>query len=759
MEQLESDQTNEYELSQSMAAQPALLELADNNEDAAEIDVSGGSTDIDAKTNQENRSYGQLQEEEPRLQIKQQKNFGAADSIVPEPNGGLKYTRSIGRQSQNEDVKNLLATKYNTNQQLRAMPFNGNNNIQLTERFQQQQQPFNDADKQYNQEFLSANEQQQQQPAMSTKGRLLLDRLLFADYLNTLYAFNGPLDYNPIVVSPTSRILLGQNQPKAQARTLKASSSMKSKINSDKRQPPSFADSWTNNFYKNNHTVHLFALMAAILGACLAVKLVLKSSDKHLIRRNFSRFSQRSGSSFRSFWSNQSDDGSGQASATISGELESNEKDQKPLNRANFITRRFSTTSSANQNVDTDEMSNNTKATKSLDILTQKLIWLLRSQQKKCDDEVCKGNKKRDRLIKRGSNDDEIIEVDSVSTGSTQNAMILSNNNDDDDLTESVGNNGADNNGQFRSSRSYIKSLIDVLSQARSHMPSVSQFGGYSSSKIGLVVEDDDDVSDHLPAKIVESDCASLNNGNSELQLDEAGIVMSQMDISAAHLILTYMEKHLEDKERLKREWLELNSSSNSIKQHHSRQTFAATAAGSGSGGTGSSLVGLADGGGANKIKQLMLQRLAKVALNDENKAKNRNPLAVPFDRNRVRLFSGPIPASPSYNSSNNSNSSLSPTSSFGGNSSTGNAGPLQTFSKLHGSNNKKTNNNNGKRGSKLQQHRQSDYINASYIYDDDPRTPTHIIAQGPSEETAGQFWQVRININLSLSLETHTRN
>lgn len=156
---------------------------------------------------------------------------------------------------------------------------------------------------------------------------------------------------------------------------------------------------------------------------------------------------------------------------------------------------------------------------------------------------------------------------------------------------------------------------------------------------------------------------------SSAKQVDEelagVGVAMSQMDISAAHLILAYMEKHLEDREQLRREWLELN------------------------GNAGSS---------NSKIVQLTLQKLAKVALSDQNRGKNRNCLVVPFDRNRVRLLA-------------------------------------------QAANDAEVRQSVGASGDSIKQ--PSDYINASYIYDDDLRRPTHIIAQGPTAQTCGQFWQV----------------
>jgi len=222
--------------------------------------------------------------------------------------------------------------------------------------------------------------------------------------------------------------------------------------------------------------------------------------------------------------------------------------------------------------------------------------------------------------------------------------------------------------GRFRSSRSYIKSLIDALTKAKAQTaPDCLEQGG-------------------LPARAsrsagqaeVASEASPAGGLANEEQEEEFGVVMSQMDISAAHLILAYMERHLDDKEQLQREWAELNAASLGASTDVCRNKQA-----------------------VDKINQLNLQRLAKVALSDENRPKNRNPLVVPFDRNRVKL--GCAQASKL-------------TRSLGGGQP-----KVGGFRERNG----------------------SDYINASHIYDDDPRRPTHIVAQGPSAQTCAQFWQV----------------
>lgn len=257
----------------------------------------------------------------------------------------------------------------------------------------------------------------------------------------------------------------------------------------------------------------------------------------------------------------------------------------------------------------------------------------------------------------------------------------------------------------FRSSRSYIKSLIDVLAKAKAQIPSSEMRANQLAASRLLNDDDDDDDDDdeHHDAADKQQQCAvkpspavksseltAVDAGQQQHQQDTngAGVIRSQMDISAAHLILAYMEQHLEDKERLGREWLELNAGQKPLTVPPGSKTSATGA------------------------KQLMLQKLAKVALNDDNRDKNRNLSVVPYDRYRVKLLSCPAPTTTSALA----NSSLKGVRS-------------------RANNNKQANNNS----------KQTDYINASFIYDSDPRTPTHIIAQGPSEQTVSHFWQVSV--------------
>jgi len=256
---------------------------------------------------------------------------------------------------------------------------------------------------------------------------------------------------------------------------------------------------------------------------------------------------------------------------------------------------------------------------------------------------------------------------------------------------------------QFRSSTSYIRSLVEALTKAT---------GAPTAAEPELE-------SDELPADATltsrqrqqQQQVADL--GAAEDQGQE--VVMSQMDISAAHLILDYMEKHLEDKERLRLEWQELNS------QWQPAGSLASTSSSSGStcgappeagdpkGGRPSGELRARPVGARDKRPPQSragpeparaLQRLARAALSAQNVAKNRNPQVLPFDRNRVRLGSGK-------------------------------RNPFKAQQQQH--------------QPATNSHPQ-DYINASFIYDDDPRHPTHIIAQGPTEQTSAHFWQVSVS-------------
>lgn len=373
------------------------------------------------------------------------------------------------------------------------------------------------------------------------------------------------------------------------------------------------------------HIMHFFALIAAILAALVTVKLFARGSKAQILRRHF----ETSGS-VRSLW---------RSSASSSNSIEVNGSDNKQAQLGNANLARsasnYSTASTINDEGDK----------KSLDLLTQKLLSLL---------------------------------TRSASASSNAKSVDRKDEDEEEDGSRLISDTDEGRLSKFRSSRSYIKSLIDVLSKTRSQTPLVEG----KSQPSDFAVE-----SSIAKGSSVTEDCASQTNCDSDEQ-QEAGIAVSQMDISAAHLILAYMEKHLEDKERLRREWRELQlHASASQKESSSRSD-------------------------SSKVSHSMLHRLTKVALSDENRQKNRNSLVVPYDRNRVKLHSpnhGLLPFAPAAKGVS-----------------------LRRTREVKES---------GK---------QNDYINASYIYDDDPRRPTHIIAQGPTEQTVGQFWQVSSNFLLA---------
>lgn len=389
----------------------------------------------------------------------------------------------------------------------------------------------------------------------------------------------------------------------------------------------------------DSHLMQLLILLVAFLGAFMAVKLILRFADRQLLRRRFGSISELG--SLQSLWPSKASS----QSSTVVGAAEK----QAPLDEANFNRRRRSSPSEINGLLDGKAKIGRRIGSekKRLEQLAQRLVNLLSlagqgapvKEARKPSLDALKGEKAAD--------DEEIDEL------ANQIVVEVENNNDNDD--EEV------QPGGFRSSQSYIKSLINALTRVR---PTAAA----SAKSTDLESNRDDG---EFPAMLVAAKPAE------PAEEQEPGIVVSQMDISAAHLILAYMEKHLEDKERLEREWQELN-------------------AGGGSGQSSRS--------NSSKINQLLVQRLAKVALSEDNRQKNRNCLAVPYDRNRVKLNCLAAGAGKTGNKERK------------GRSNNINTGP-------------------------------SDYINASYIHDDDLRKPTHIIAQGPTEQTSGQFWQVSFTL------------
>lgn len=250
----------------------------------------------------------------------------------------------------------------------------------------------------------------------------------------------------------------------------------------------------------------------------------------------------------------------------------------------------------------------------------------------------------------------------------------------------------------FRSSRSYIKSLVEALGKARYQIPNNRLFVGNANQKSacgegldGEDADDDDEEGGPLLGTIKASPKSKSKGADHVLDHHNSGSqnqttnLLAQMDISAAHLILSYMEQHLEDKERLRREWYELNQSSFSRGSLSNNETTTAT---------GNNKAGCSN---INKLNgRLAIESMARVALSKDNKAKNRDLRVVAFDKNRVKLGSGGL------------------------------------ATRIHGETNQPAT-----------MSKSIDYINATYIYDDNPRRATHIIAQGPLESTVAQFWQM----------------
>lgn len=398
------------------------------------------------------------------------------------------------------------------------------------------------------------------------------------------------------------------------------------------------AASWLKSPLGNNQLglIHLIGLIAAILCAIFAVKLFVRTGLKPATskfdgaeKRNFrQRFDTNS---FRSLWSSAAASQSDESCSSSAAVLGSASK-QPNLNAAPLAS---------------------THRPKQVEQLVAKMVSLLSKRVPDSDESPLVAEQPGSSPKKSNQS----CEVDQLMNESQQT---------DCELTST---------GSFRSSRSYIKSLMDVLAKARSQIHNPSDLLVRNSST--LVGDEPDLIA--RQAELLASRQTSDKDGDEED--NGCGVVMSQMDISAAHLILDYMEKHLEDKERLRREWSELNASSD-------RRAGAAT-----------------------KLNQALLNRLAKSALTEQNRAKNTSLEVVPFDWNRVKL------GSPTKGCT-----------ALGGIACAGSVGAASPG--LH-----------ARQLKSLEV--PSDYINASFIYDDDPRKPTHIIAQGPNQQTVGQFWQV----------------
>lgn len=391
---------------------------------------------------------------------------------------------------------------------------------------------------------------------------------------------------------------------------------------------------------RENYWFHVAAIVAALAGALVTLKLIIRNSGGQNLdssqetttgffrRRPFSGLCSNSSSTF----------------STVFGR---SAEDSKNLEGANYDP----SVSIENKQPKGQEAEIERQRSDAIKGLTHRLSALLKHQ-----------------WPQKAQADTTVTEEDEKPLGLEGNQNRESEVKEDEEkLVKGIGSSYE----PYRSSRSYIKSLVEALAKARSQIP--NQFI-MSSSKRRILDEEDEEDRDEKEAlikgdKFESKDTLRVSNCSplEDLKDSESANLVSQMDISAAHLILSYMEKHLEDKERLRREWLELN-----LGQPH----------------ISTSSLKLTSNDNDNKFGRLMLERMARVALCKENRAKNRNNQIVPFDRNRVKLGTSGSPGAP-------------------------------------------------RKGN------QRDYINASLIYDDDPRRATHIIAQGPLESTVAQFWQV----------------
>lgn len=195
---------------------------------------------------------------------------------------------------------------------------------------------------------------------------------------------------------------------------------------------------------------------------------------------------------------------------------------------------------------------------------------------------------------------------------------------------------GAEESASMRSSHSYIKSLMDALARVHRSRPTSGADAAAACA----------------PLAFTDAKLADATGDELDASGEPADSAESSMDISAAHLILAYLERHLNEREQLARDWIQVCS-------RHAR---------------------------ANSPPAV--RKFARVAQLPANAGKNRSPDALPFDRNRVKLRVGV-------------------------------SGELANS---------------------------SNYINASFLHDDEPRAPTHIIAQAPLDVTLAHFWQVSLS-------------
>uniref|UniRef100_A0A8C5HRS7 Receptor-type tyrosine-protein phosphatase-like N n=1 Tax=Gouania willdenowi TaxID=441366 RepID=A0A8C5HRS7_GOUWI len=169
---------------------------------------------------------------------------------------------------------------------------------------------------------------------------------------------------------------------------------------------------------------------------------------------------------------------------------------------------------------------------------------------------------------------------------------------------------------------------FDYQELCRQHMASKSSLRGTDTSRVSSVSSQFSDGPQHSPS--------STHSSTPSWSEEPA---QSNMDISTGHMILTYMEDHLRNKDRLQKEWEALCS-------YQAEPSSVA------------------------------------VAQLPNNVEKNRHAESLPYDHSRVKLKADVNP-------------------------------------------------------------NKQDYVNASIIFDHDPRQPSYIATQGPLPHTVTDFWQM----------------
>lgn len=556
--------------------------------------------------------------------------------------------------------------------------------------------PRNDADERYESGLADDDDADSQRGSVTFKTQR--NELLTAATLNGQQAIGlmeepdtmdntlATSQQRPLVPLATLSALLGALYASGQAATTEFGQQQRLMMMPSSQPLLSAADKeQPRSLMSGPHLIQVSALLLAVAGAFLAVKLVMRGRDERmlLLRRNLSSRSLRS---YWSFGSNSLQHDPEVADAlegdirTADGKvIVADAGQEKSCKAANFERPEIDSLVSSSSG------SGDERKKRNLEQLSWRLANILSGFARRRSREYSSSPS----TMKPQTDLAEESQLVTTNTSNTSDRSDSGVSEDDQQQPQTP----------YRSSRSYIKALIDVLSKARPFAPPSSECCDERQQTDELDLES----SKRRPRTrtMTESGCAgagefghqhaaaaSSESSDDGLQLEAHGVLLSQMDITAAHLILSYMESHLEDKERLRREWLQLNSSPDSPT---------------------SSSAGRPKGTRSGKMGELALKRLAKVALSEQNFHKNRDPSIVAFDRNRVRL-----------------------------NQAAGQKQPQPQFAGKQASRQQRALASSGSSSSQP-----GDYINASFIYDEQPNRPTHIIAQGPLEQTAGHFWQV----------------